>query len=47
MAKSRDTKVSNFNFHTYLLFEAQSMVKHDLNNPKVQQNSMVLKEPTC
>ena len=23
------------------------MVKHDLNNPKVQQNSMVLKEPTC
>ena len=33
--------------HTYLLLEAQSMVKHDLNNPKVQQNLMVLKEPTC
>ena len=33
--------------HTHLLLEAQSMVKHDLNNPEVQQNSMALKEPTC
>ena len=23
------------------------MVKHDFNIPQVQQNSMVLKEPTC
>ena len=23
------------------------MVKHDFNNIEVQQNSMVLKEPTC
>ena len=23
------------------------MVKHNLNNPEVQQNSMVLKEPSC